>query len=132
MYLLPCMQPLSVIKYVMHGLPKGWQYSYIYIYFVFLFTATGLTDNCTTSTLFHNWFIQVLYNISANIITVSASIIVVINNDNNPKLTAGVVILTGTEITEKGKLLCNIWNTVISNIYNYSDFTKNPCHQAGR
>ena len=54
---------------------------------MFLFMATGLTDNCTTSTLFHNQFIQFFtifqqFNISIvqqfNNITVSASIIIII------------------------------------------------------
>ena len=77
------------------------------IFIVFLFTATGLTDNCTTSTLFHNQFIQ-FFSIfqQFNNITVSVSIIMHISIKIEPKINSwGSYTATGTEITEKGKLL---------------------------
>ena len=40
------------------------------LYIVFLFAATGLTDNCTTSTFVHNnRFIQFLHKFSSSILS---------------------------------------------------------------
>ena len=73
---------------------------------VFLFAATGLTDNCTTSTFVHNnWFIQFFTKLQQfNNITVS--IIMHVSIKIEPKINSwGSYTATGTEITEKGKLL---------------------------
>ena len=97
-----------------YNLPTGTDIAVIII--VILFAATGLTDNCTTSTTVHNRVYSVLYKFSSSI---SRSIISHFSssiqyhkcslNKTEPEFNSwGSYAVTGTEITEKGKLLCNI------------------------